>query len=158
MSCLCFGQVLSVTLVRYQDAASRRLVVEFIHVALAKSPEAVARTIHAGLLEVSPPSANFFNPKIYGGRVRKDLTFCKANMSKSRKDKFEKDLYSSENVLRRAQASFLLDVRPLWLDIGLFPGLTRKDRSFRTYPPFIFIENEWGGRAAPFAQYHTFGP
>ncbi len=48
------------TLVRYQDAASRRLVVEFIHVALAKSPEAVARTIHAGLLEVSPSSsANF---------------------------------------------------------------------------------------------------
>jgi hypothetical protein len=44
--------------------------------------------------------------------------------------KFEKNLYSSENVLRIAQASFLLDVRPLWLDIGLFPGLTRKDRSF----------------------------
>ncbi len=60
MSCLCLDQVLSVTLVRYQDAASRRLVVEFIHVALAKSPEAVARTIHAGLLEVSPSSsANF---------------------------------------------------------------------------------------------------
>jgi hypothetical protein len=55
------GQVLSVTLVRYQDAASRRLVVEFIHVALAKSPEAVARTIHAGLLEVSlSSSANLF--------------------------------------------------------------------------------------------------
>jgi hypothetical protein len=60
MTCLCLGQVLSVTLVRYQDAASRRMVVDFIHVALAKSPEAVARTIHAGLLEVSPASANFF--------------------------------------------------------------------------------------------------
>ena len=46
-------QVLSLTLVRYQDAASRRLVVDFIRVALAKSPEAVARTIHTGLLEVS---------------------------------------------------------------------------------------------------------
>jgi hypothetical protein len=67
MPSLFMGQVLSVTLVRYQDAASRRLVVDFIHVALAKSPEAVARTIHAGLLEVSPCSAIFFNPKIYGG-------------------------------------------------------------------------------------------
>jgi hypothetical protein len=86
MTCLCFGQVLSVTLVRYQDAASRRLVVDFIHVALAKSPEAVARTIHAGLLEVSPALANFFNPKIFWGRVLKDLTFCKANIAKSIKD------------------------------------------------------------------------
>ncbi len=85
MPCLCVGQVLSVTLVRYQDAASRRLVVDFIHVALAKSPEAVARTIHAGLLEVSPSSANFLNPKIYVGRVRKDLTFCKANKSKHKR-------------------------------------------------------------------------
>ena len=46
-------QVLSVTLPRYQDAASRRLVVDFIRVALAKSPEAVARAINTSLLEVS---------------------------------------------------------------------------------------------------------
>jgi hypothetical protein len=41
------------TLLRYQDAASRRLVVDFIRVALAKNPEVAARTIHTGLLEVS---------------------------------------------------------------------------------------------------------
>jgi hypothetical protein len=37
---------------RYDDAASRRLVVDFIRVALTKHPEPVARTINASLLEV----------------------------------------------------------------------------------------------------------
>jgi hypothetical protein len=38
---------------RYNDSASRRLVVDFIRVALTKNPDPVARTITASLLEVS---------------------------------------------------------------------------------------------------------
>ena len=46
-------KVLSVTLIRYQDAASRTLVLDFIRLTVAKYPLVTAKAVHAALLDVS---------------------------------------------------------------------------------------------------------
>jgi hypothetical protein len=64
------------------------------------------------------------NPNLIWGMSEKTYLLYKANKSTNLKDKnFGQNLYTSENVLRRAQASFLLDVRPHWL--GLFQSINR---------------------------------
>ena len=46
-------KVLSVTLIRYQDAASRALVLDFIRLAVSKYPLVTAKSVHTALLDVS---------------------------------------------------------------------------------------------------------
>ena len=46
-------KVLSVTLIRYQDVASRALVLDFIRLAVAKYPLVTAKAVHKALLDVS---------------------------------------------------------------------------------------------------------
>jgi len=44
-------RVLSVTLMRYCDSESRRLVLDFIRLASGKQPQAVAKAVHGALVE-----------------------------------------------------------------------------------------------------------
>ena len=45
-------KVLSVTILRYQDAVSRTLVLDFVKILFSKYPSVVVKTIHATVLEV----------------------------------------------------------------------------------------------------------
>ena len=41
------------TLLRYQDAASRSLVLDFIHLAMSKYPVVTGKAVHVALMDVS---------------------------------------------------------------------------------------------------------